>query len=172
MPMVTDEEMIETTPDGRAEAAMEQLMPSINEEAAMVDDAVAAMTPTGRYTGKRLNAASVVINKLFKLVGIEDVEMDPSYTDVEGPLPVAIVKAFAGIREALDAFFAAFPEEQDGEMYDVSALVTDADIAMVTAMLDQLMKNKVFQRFLREEEPTVSIVDRDWETQAHKRAYE
>ncbi len=40
----------------------------------------------------------------------------------------------------------------------MSSIVTDADLAMATAVLDQLIKSKTFQRFLREDEPTVSIV--------------
>tara|TARA_R100001463_G_scaffold4434_6_gene16642 strand:+ start:5285 stop:5854 length:570 start_codon:yes stop_codon:yes gene_type:complete len=158
MPMVTEEEMMETTPGGRAEAAMVEVEPTITAEVDAVDAAVQGMTPTGDYSAARLNAASKVINKMFEMVGIDTVSIDPSYGDVKGgPLPDAIVRAFAGIKDALTAFFAAFPEEAM-EVYEVSSIVTDADLAMATAVLDQLMKNKAFQRFLREEEPTVSIV--------------
>ena len=81
------ETMSETTPEGRAQSAMTQIEPVLDDAAAFVDEAVAVQAPVGRYTSKRLNALAKVLNKVLKEVG-SDVEFDPVYENVtDEPLP-------------------------------------------------------------------------------------
>lgn len=150
------ETMSETTPEGRAQSAMTQIEPVLDDAAAFVDEAVAVQAPVGRYTSKRLNALAKVLNKILKEVG-SDVEFDPVYENVtDAPLPDPLVRGLMGIVGVVDTFAAMEPEEVD-ITFDIKSIVDDKSLAFATAQLDNLFSNRRFKKFLREEEPTVSL---------------
>tara|TARA_R110000744_G_scaffold60609_1_gene125573 strand:+ start:5923 stop:6516 length:594 start_codon:yes stop_codon:yes gene_type:complete len=150
------ETMSETTPEGRAQSAMTQIEPVLDDAAAFVDEAVAVQAPVGRYTSKRLNALAKVLNKVLKEVG-SDVEFDPVYENVtDEPLPDALVRGLMGVVGVVDTFAAMEPEEVD-ITFDIKSIVDDKSLAFATAQLDNLFNNRRFKKFLREEEPTVSL---------------
>jgi len=63
-----------------------------------------------------------------------------------------------GISSALDAYVVSYPEEAAGiELYDVPSLVSDRDLAMATATIETIISSKEFQRWMREDEPVVSV---------------
>lgn len=151
------EEMIETTPEGRAIEGADQALPMIEDNAAFVEEGVAATTPEGKWSGKRLNAAANIINKFAGLVGAE-IAVEPNFEDTKGPMPAELVRGLLGISSALDAYVVSYPEEAAGiELYDVPSLVSDRDLAMATATIETIISSKEFQRWMREDEPVVSV---------------
>jgi hypothetical protein len=154
---IVDETMLETTPEGRATAAMAQVEPLLDEGAALVDEVVDIGTPVGSYSGMRLNALARVLNKILKDVG-SPVEFEETYVDIKaGPMPDTLVRGLLGVKGAVDTFASIEPEEVEMEPYEVSTLIDDKSLAFATAQLDQLFKNKRFRKFLREEEPVIQL---------------
>ena len=110
MPVEEEEVMVEaigeTTPEGRAQRAMQDIEPVLDDASAVVDEAVSVQSPVGRYSAKRLNALAKVLNKVMKEIG-SDVEFDPSYDDVKDEaLPDTLVRGLMGVQGVVEAFSA------------------------------------------------------------------
>ena len=163
MPVKEEEEMMveaigETTPEGRAQRAMQDIEPVLDDAAAVVDEAVNVQSPVGRYSAKRLNALAKVLNKVMKEIG-SDVEFDPSYVDVKDePMPDTLVRGLMGVQGVVEAFSELEPEEVDFS-FVIGDITDDRALAVATANLDSLFKNRRFKKFLREEEPTINLTE-------------
>jgi|TARA_R100001530_G_scaffold38698_3_gene29912 hypothetical protein len=156
MPLEETDYISESTPEGRAQAVMPQVQPVIDEAALAIDETVGAAAPIGRFTAKRQNALAKVLNKILKEVG-SDVSFEETYTDIkDAPLPDTLVRGLLGVKGAVDTFATVEPEEVD-VTFEISEIVSDSELAFVTAQLDTLFKNKRFVKFLREEEPVVQL---------------
>jgi len=162
MPILEEEEVVdqtfsETTPEGRAQTAIQTIEPMLDEGAALVDEVVDIGSPSGTYSGKRLNALAKVLSSIMKEVG-SPVEFELSYTDIkDAPLPDALVRGLVGVQGAVASFAAIEPEEVEFEPFEMTTLIDDKSLAFATAQLDQLFKNKRFKKYLREEEPTIEL---------------
>lgn len=162
MPILEEEEVVdqtfsETTPEGRAQTAIQTIEPMLDEGAALVDEVVDIGSPSGTYSGKRLNALAKVLSSIMKEVG-SPVEFELSYTDIkDAPLPDTLVRGLVGVQGAVASFAAIEPEEVEFEPFEMTTLIDDKSLAFATAQLDQLFKNKRFKKYLREEEPTIEL---------------
>lgn len=157
------QDMMQTTPEGRARAAMDSLAPVIEEGAMAVDELAGAAAPVGRYSRKRLAAAAKVLNQIFKIAGV-DVVIEDTFEDIKDqPLPDPIVRGLLGVKSTIDAFAAEMPEEMPEEIFELSQIVSDSELAFATAQLSQLFKNKEFKKFLRSEEPMIQLGDEEEE---------
>jgi|ETNvirnome_6_100_1030635.scaffolds.fasta_scaffold07287_2 hypothetical protein len=160
MPITSEETgMLETTPEGRAEAAMAGLEPVLRETEAVVDESILGFTPSGKYSAKRLNALARAIVKMMEAADYEGVVAE-EYEDVSGELPEPLVRGLVTAMRSYDDFAIAMPEEADAyEMFEISSLVDDSSLALATALLSKLIASKEFRKYLRSEEPTIAIED-------------
>mgnify|MGYP003638046974 FL=1 len=149
--------MLESTPEGRAMSAAKEAMPLVEEGQALMDETMAGVGPTGTYSSARLASAAKLINRFAGIV--EAPVSVPTAQDAikNGPMPMDLVKGLMGIKSAVDAFAQAAPEEVTVEIPEISALVSDKDVALAVAQLGKILDSKDFQRFLRMEEPTTSL---------------
>jgi hypothetical protein len=152
------DDILESTPEGRAMGAAKQALPMIEEGQAFMDESLGAVAPTGTYSAPRLASVAKLINKFAGIVEAP-ISVPTEFDAVKkGPLPMDLVKGLMGIKSAVEAFAAAMPEEVgDMEIPEISELVSDADIALAVAQIGKVIDSKPFQRFLREEEPTVAV---------------
>lgn len=149
----------ETTPEGRAQSAMAQLEPVLTEAEGAVTDVMQAASPVGTFSGKRQKALATLINKINKEMDV-GFELETNFSDVKnGPLPDQLTRGLLAIKQTVDSFAATMPEEVTMQPFEVSQITDDGILARVTAEIDQLFKNKEFRKFLREEQPTVDVVE-------------
>tara|TARA_R100001463_G_scaffold40367_1_gene85697 strand:- start:3175 stop:3750 length:576 start_codon:yes stop_codon:yes gene_type:complete len=153
---MTEMDMLQTTPEGRAESMMPQVEGFLREQEAMMGEATRLAAPEGKFSARRLKALAKVLDKLFTQVEAP-VSISMEYDDVQGPMPDELVKGLMVVLDGYDAFSAAMPEEVEQPLPELTTIVDDNTLAFFTATLETLMRSKEFRKFLREEEPTVKI---------------
>lgn len=148
----------ETTPEGRAQAAMAGAEGLLVEAEGAMTDVMQAASPVGTFSAKRQKALATLINKINKEMEV-DFQLELAYEDVkEGPLPDALTRGLLALKQTVDTFAASMPEEVTMQPFEVTQITDDGALARVTAELDTLFKQKEFRKFLREEQPTVDVV--------------
>ena len=153
---MTEMDIVNTTPEGRAQSAMAEAEGFLREQEAMMNEAVRFAAPTGKFSAKRLNALAKVLDRLFKEVEAP-VSIGLEYEDVSGEMPDDLVRGLMVVIDGYEAFKAAMPEEIEEPLPETTTIVDDSTLAFFTAVLDKMVKSKEFKKFLREEEPTVSV---------------
>ena len=156
---MTEMDIANTTPEGRAADAMSGAEGFLREQEAMMNEAVRFAAPQGKFSGKRLNALAKVLDSLFKEVDAP-VSLTLQYEDVSGEMPADLVKGLMVVIDGYEAFKSAMPEEIEEPLPETTTIVDDSTLAFFTAVLDKMVKSKEFKKFLREEEPTVSVEEK------------
>lgn len=101
------------------------------------------MTPQGKYSARALNAVVDVINEIMPMLG-EQAPM-PQYTEDMTMLPQELMNALMAIMTVA---------EQAGAPVDmeISAVVSDNDLAKLAALIKRLAKDKKLKDFLMQGE--------------------
>ena len=101
------------------------------------------MTPQGKYSARALNAVVDVINEIMPMLG-EQSPM-PQYTEDMTMLPQELMNALMAIMTVA---------EQEGAPVDmeISAVVSDNDLAKLAALMKRLAKDEKLKDFLMQGE--------------------
>ena len=148
----------ETTPEGRAQAAMAGAEGLLVEAEGAMTDVMQAASPVGTFSAKRQKALATLINKINKEMEVE-FELETAFQDIKGaPLPDQLTRGLMALKQTVDTFASTMPEEVVMQPFEVSQITDDGVLARITAEIDTLFKNKEFAKFLRAEQPTVDVV--------------
>ena len=117
------------------------------------DDLAASQAPMGRYSQPKLDVLVAAVNKMLALIGA-NIQVQPQQSSINKaiPLSVDLVKALLLIKNMIADYNY---EGNEIRSYEVAQAKTDEDLAIITRVINSLLSDRDFKKWLlaEREEP-------------------